>query len=380
MASNANINTHYILGQRFGNDESLQLEFKEFCLKNNIYDYYDPQDVEQMINSGRLNRGFNRVVYDNIRRYFLYYVPKYASAFSNCNIDEGLLYIGINDFGEITGIPFVGDIDHQKIAHYLEDSFQYIRGSTNDIQDEKEYLSRITYEISKLEVDTEYLDDVTEDIADKYNAIKKEYVLNYKKYLDDRDKWIITLRRYMCKLDDVINNNRDDLIYYINKNLQVVFYNDPRNLQIAQKQVLERLYDKRPIIISSREDDIERHKDNPHHYIYWLLKYKDEYVEKYLRVKPRPPTIPKMFNAPFSIITQLSDMRYKIVENTKNINYYLLKVKFPGNIDFNNKRNKKVATFGGPSHSHNYLEYRTLHKQKWQKRARIVGPKGPCCI
>ena len=40
MASNANINTHYILGQRFGNDESLQLEFKEFCLKNNIYDYY----------------------------------------------------------------------------------------------------------------------------------------------------------------------------------------------------------------------------------------------------------------------------------------------------------------------------------------------------
>jgi hypothetical protein len=76
----------------------------------------------------------------------------------------------INDFGEITGIPFVGEIDKQKILYYLQDSFKYIRDSSNN-DSINEYLLDITYEIIKLDIDTNFLDDITGEIADKYKTI-----------------------------------------------------------------------------------------------------------------------------------------------------------------------------------------------------------------
>ena len=64
----------------------------------------------------------------------------------------------------------------------------------------------------------------------------------------------------------------------------------------------------------------------------------------------------------------------RIIHNTKNINYYLIKVKFPG--DYYNrcilKKNKNTPPV--------YIEYKPLYKQKWQTRIRIVTPKGPSCV
>ena len=115
------------LGEKLNEKESLQTEFKEFCLKNNVYNYYSHQDLEQIVISGKLFENFNTIIHDNIKHYFLCYIPRYASAFSNCDdIKEGVLTIGINDYGEITGIPYIGEFDESNLQIYLENTFKHV--------------------------------------------------------------------------------------------------------------------------------------------------------------------------------------------------------------------------------------------------------------
>lgn len=335
-----------ILGQTMSELETLTNEYKEFCLKNNIYNYYERREVEQMLITGKINHGFNRVLYDNIRIYMNTYIPKYASAFSNSQGEFGMLHIGISDFGEITGIPIYGEIDTQKINKLFEDSMKYIRGCPTS-ESGQIYKDKITYEIIKLAIDTDYLYDRSDKIATKYRDLKAEYIARYKKYLEDRDRWMIGLRRCACKLNDVIKYNRDDIVTFIK------IHTDSN----ASKIIIKRL-DENPII-----DNIEDRKNDKNDFIYWLFLYKDEYVDKYLPTKPKPPVIPKIYNAPFNLLTHLTEMRWKFVKINPAINYYLIRVKFPCNLH----RNKS-------------LEFRNLRRNRWEKRARILLPSGPSCI
>ena len=52
---------------------------------------------------------FNDAVLLNLKKYFKVFVPKYFSAFINASI-EGDLYIGVNDYGFVKGIPYQGEI------------------------------------------------------------------------------------------------------------------------------------------------------------------------------------------------------------------------------------------------------------------------------
>ena len=107
------------LGEVLNIRESLCDEFKEFCLKKCIYDYYTREEIDTIIETGILKSDFNTVIYDTLERYFLFYLPKYASGFSNCT-HNGTLYIGVNDFGEVTGIPFIGSIDKTRVNIYIQ--------------------------------------------------------------------------------------------------------------------------------------------------------------------------------------------------------------------------------------------------------------------
>ena len=80
--------------------ESLYVEFKEFCLQEETEVDYSIVKTGIITNKEK----FNNDIYKNIRIYFYKYLPKYISAFINSNI-KGQLIIGVNDFGEVTGIP-----------------------------------------------------------------------------------------------------------------------------------------------------------------------------------------------------------------------------------------------------------------------------------
>ena len=67
------------LGEQLSHNESLEHEYKEFCLKLNVFNYYDYEELEKIIVNGKLPSDFNTIIDDNILHYFAFYVPRYAS-------------------------------------------------------------------------------------------------------------------------------------------------------------------------------------------------------------------------------------------------------------------------------------------------------------
>ena len=107
------------LGEQINSKESLHNEYKEFCIKSNIYDHYRSEELNNIIRTGKIDKCFNNIINENLQLYFNIYVPKYASAFSNSNVKNGNIQIGVNDQAEVTGIPYYGNLDKEKIqCHY----------------------------------------------------------------------------------------------------------------------------------------------------------------------------------------------------------------------------------------------------------------------
>ena len=122
-----------LLGEQLNSNESMEIEYKEFCFKRNIYNYFSKKQIKHILLTGKLDESFNSKIYDNIRVYFNTYIPKYASAFYNSNIQNGVLKIGINDYGEVTGIPYIGNLDEMKCKSLLKESMKYINTNIDDI-------------------------------------------------------------------------------------------------------------------------------------------------------------------------------------------------------------------------------------------------------
>ena len=97
------------LGYHNNQNETIDTEYKEFCIKNNIFNFYSSDEIEKIIYTGIIDNHttFNELIISNLQLYFDLYIPKYASSFCNTDVKNGSLHIGINDFGEITGIPFL---------------------------------------------------------------------------------------------------------------------------------------------------------------------------------------------------------------------------------------------------------------------------------
>ena len=97
------------LGEQMKESETLENEYKEFCIKTNLFDYYTQLDLDDIIKTGKFDGSiFNNMILDNLNLYCDIYVPKYGSSFTNSKIKNGSLQIGVNDNGEVTGVPFYG--------------------------------------------------------------------------------------------------------------------------------------------------------------------------------------------------------------------------------------------------------------------------------
>ena len=338
------------LGEVLDIRESLCDEFKEFCLKKSIYDYYTREEIDTIIDTGILKDDFNKVIYDTLQKYFLFYLPKYASGFSNCTHD-GTLYIGVNDFCEVTGIPILGNIDKELINSYIHDvTSNYLRsvGVTKE-----SYIDKITISIEELHINMMLLYDDTKNIMTQMKQDYEKYKHEYVQYLSDRHIWLEKLLSYTCKLTIILKNKNDDICKYIQENC-----NDSYIANIAVANTKESI--NTPINF----EVVLEHKDNPLHFIYWLLLFKDNTISSHLLTRPKPPIFPKNQNSAFALITHISDLRHLFISKNKTIKYYLIKIKLPKNIN-------KIC----------YLEYKHPYKDIWDiKRRAVHWSLGPCLL
>lgn len=300
----------FLLGDVLEHHESLDVEYKEFCFKTNLFEYYSKNDLRSMIKDTVLLTGFNELIIENIKKYIEYYVPRYISAFHNSkHADEYNLFVGINDFNEITGIPFNGNL-----LMYNMFFNSYVENVMKSNVQERCCVS-VKFETHKSTIDDDILnDDYLEDILDKYDEEDKVYRTAYSDYIIQRKEWIKQMYFYKGKLQDLMNNP--------NIKMEFVKYLEGKNLLKSFPEVFWKHHE-----IPS--DSIKYVKKSPTHLIYWLIQFKDENVNYLMERKPVEPQIPKILNIEYCLLTKMTLLRKRMVR--RGVSYFTILMTFKCN-------------------------------------------------
>lgn len=293
----------------FYEKESIEKEFKRLTLHKSGLSLSKSESLE-IINDG-IYIG-NDIIYKSLKEYLQVYVPKYMAIFSNQEIGE--LYIGIDDFGFISGIPFQGELDIDELIMNID--YHKISGDID-------YFKNFKYEVIKLEKADIYNSRIEKYIK-KYYQDLEIYQLKKNKYINQYLKWHKKITFYTGKLEEMINQKdfRNDLINYSYKLYSLSLLKE-KNLYTFKK-VIKYLKETDYINIPNTEYIIQN-KENPGNYLYYLTRYKDHLVDLWAKKKPHKP-IHKICH-PNEFLIGLDTM----IEKWKNIcNYYLIKITFIG--------------------------------------------------
>lgn len=180
---------------------------------------------------------------------------------------------------------------------------------------------KVTCDILKNQIDPEILsDDYLHNILKKYNQQKQQYHIAYTNYVRDKKKWINEIYFFKGKLQDVINNQSIKMEF-------IQFLQEKRLLESFPE-----IHNTNHVIPS---DNVKYIKNNPNEMVYWLIQFKDKKVKELSLLKPIDPPIPKILNIQYCLLTQLSSMRKRLVDN--NISYYTMRITFNCKKDCTNK-------------------------------------------
>ena len=298
--------TSFMLGYT-QDKESLQIEYKEFCLQVPSSLMYSPVMIQEMIDTGILDIDYNSLVYQSIEMYCTNVFPKNIVAFMNAEID-GEIILGINDFGEITGIPCIGQLNEKVVKNMLYDSL-----SKNIIDYDKvhEYIS---VEIVKLDIDKKLLsNDDLDKLLYNYNSRMQMHRFRTQLYEEKKKEWIKKTTTYERKLHDIINTktSRTELTTYIRTNCNDIIVREYLVGLLQTDQVLH-------------IEDYD--KDNPMTLFHWTCSFKDEKLAELLNARPEKPQTPIRIH-PELIFNKIAPLRLRFIENNSNINFYMIKVK-----------------------------------------------------
>ena len=323
----------FVLSDYVSMQEDVNTEYKEFCLKTYIYKIYSKNEINEMIRTGKVLGNFNDVILTNIYTYMDIYIGRYTSSFHNSPGEISHLWIGINDYNEITGIPYNGDL----------------RRHTSDIQAyiNKELIKNVDHCCHKVSM------SIHECIIDKllidnsnYNEYEKEYKRynnEYKAYVVKKKEWIYNIRRYKGKLIDVLKDEK---------------YHNEFSSFMTNIGLTHMIPNINTILI---EKDIRMYKTNPNYIIYWIIRFKEDSFAKLLPLKPKPPIVPKILNANFCLFTKLTCLRKRFTMH--QMRYFMIHIIYRKHVDC--------------SFQVSYFDKRSKIRRQL---TRVYGEDGPSCI
>lgn len=321
------------LNSNIGFGESLENEFKEFIIKLDLEQYYEKSDIKNIITTGNLDLTFNQLILDNLEHYFKYYLPKYITNFGNSKLNNGILYFGINDYGEITGIPFIGEINKDILYEFLSNIHYFIK---NDEYNFDELIKKINIKLIKLNINEDILDDekILEKIIKSHYIKKQKHKKEYEEYLIKKHQWIKNITKYTISIITMGNNPffREEIIKFIKKNNGENKYDD-----------IIKFYESDKLIEILSADEITARKLNDNDIIYWVTTYKDSMVDYYKSIKPERVCKIHFNNIYTNQMLYLTNLKEKFIKNNKKINYYIIKFELPTNIGDTYYRNLNLT-------------------------------------
>ena len=338
------------LGGYYGR-EDLYTEFKAVCIKGYLDLDLSMQEAEELLDNEQWNNKLTPPIINTLKIYFNNILPKYISSFCNSKL-HGSFIMGIEDCGEITGIPIYGEIDREYIVNKVELAIRdniVIRDNDDPEEELEKLIKNIDIEIIKLNIDPKLIDDEHTELYETYknNFVKRNNLIN--EYNIKRYNWLAELETYSTKLVIIVNTtkNRLEMIEYIKKCTDNILTNE-------QKDIIELLKTETYISIP-KFPELDKNKKDPNSVIYWLVKYKDYMTEVTNKKRPRKPCFIKSYS-PIQIVSKLSVLRSIFIKNSK-INYYIIKINinhkhFNGTVmyTYNNqlKQKKRMIDEDGP--------------------------------
>ena len=330
-----------MLGTFYPSSENKKLEFKEFYLKVNPEFVLSESELRDVVFNGKWNKKLNNLIDINLKTYMKYYIPKYISCFLNSNL-SGKIIFGINDDSEISGIPYMGDININEIKSYIKSKIpKYVRGISN--------FDNISIEINKLEVDVNILEDSVSNLLFLMEGRLNEYNRITSEYKAKKKEWLSKINKFSTRFYNILNvpETRNNLLQFCKE----------RN---ANTNIIELLASSNEIEVELNEIFYKRFKD-VNDVMHWAGEFKDYNIDLLQKIKPAKGELPKLIS-PSMILSKITDFNYKFFNNNENINFYTITINID-NIDVDEP-----------------IEFRLPGSKEWYYRERISLPSGPGCI
>jgi hypothetical protein len=291
----------------FIGQESINCEYKEFTY-NLAPEKLDQNQCEDYCSTNLFD--FNRLTIDNIKKYFDIYLPKYVSCFLNLEpIRESKLYIGINDLGFVRGIPYKGQLPIQKLTNYAYKLiYKRIKVHGNELS-----FNFFNYiKINFIKVNFNSKSSKIHPNFIHYLKEKEIFKQLYNQFLVEFDAWKIKFDFINKKLSELGNdiNSRSMLINYI-KSL------DPFNPVIDLLMTDYQFENKSHIEIA----EYKQYNTNPY---YWVSRWKDEYKDYIISIRPRFNSDFMLKNVPYNLILSIHSMIPYWMNNNNNMNLYVI--------------------------------------------------------
>jgi len=341
-----------------GSRETLSTEFKEFSLFKKCADFTREQ-FEHYCETNKFE--FNNFVDLNLEKYIKEYIPRYGCGFWNAGIEESELYIGVNDFGLVKGIPYQGKLNKSIIKkNALKAVKKYIKPHPFHYSIKVELLNVELPPKPETPVHPEYTN---------YLLKKKEYMQKYNNYIKTYQAWKDKYKIVNSKLVDIVNTQetRERLKQYIR-------LHDPTNNVL---QLLDSDY-KLKYISGHDMKNLKLKNDNPY---YWVTTFKDEIIEKYKREKPSFNVEYYHACIPYNLFVSVGDMIPYWVNYNPNMKLYMIRIKIKLKLNnSNNNANNNANNNSNNNANNNAFVYFDVVSQKWIKCERIYNLGQPVCM
>lgn len=300
---------------------------------------------------------FNNNVIENLKCMFKMYLPKYTCAYlSNNMLEDSYLYFGIDDFGDIIGIPYEGELSENFIKSYCQKIIKKKCIYDGDL------FKHINIELIKINY-TKFEVNNTHPYYLEYKKNIKKYNQEKNKYLKKKEVWSKLNERYNGKLSDLVNNidTRYELINFIeNKNPNDIC------LKILKKKFKMPSCAGMPKIwhigfyykVCTFEDTITL-KEEIELIFKWVGMWKDSMLSFVKYIKPYFYYKIPSYLYPLNILMFVKPMIKYWISNNK-LNLYIIK------FTFNKKQKLNIL-------------YKNIFDE-WLTCKRVTSENGPCCI
>jgi len=307
------------LGGIYGR-EDLETEFKTVCIRGFFELDISTEEAEDILENYKWDHKLSICVDKTMLFYFNNVLPKYISSFCNSDIN-GTFIMGVDDDGEISGIPFYKEANIDKIKDSIIESIRHNISfeNTKMLGDNIDMLVKnIHIDVVKLKINKDLVEDEHIEIYEEYkrNFVKRNNMIE--EYQNRRHLWLNELQSYSTKLVIIINNTkrRLEMIEYIKQMKDNI-------LTEKQKQIIE-LLKTDDYISTPKFPELDNKKKDPDDVIYWLVKFKDYMTEIVNKKRPNKLSIRREYN-PIQIVSKLPILR-GIFTRDSNIIYYIIKI------------------------------------------------------